>query len=351
LICEVQKMRKNNYAPLITGLIFFVMLFIFSERFIIGINSGLLTCVRIVIPSVFPFLIASSLTGYGVLPKPLKKLFEPITQFLFRLPAETVPAIIFGQLGGYLSGAKSAESLRQNGLINRYQAERLILFSTNAGMGFCVNAVGNAMLCSREAGRILLVSLCISALLTGIILKYIPLKGSDIEKTQLKPPVTFSSAVVTSVSSASYTMLATCGFVTLFAGVCEVTDFYIKNDTLRTAVTCLLEVTKGCIDLTGKTSLPVIASVCAFGGICIHLQIFSMSKINVFRFYLSRIIHAVSAYFICKIILYFNPIESPVFLSFSENAAPFSFSPIAAISLVFLSFLLISDLDNGKKIC
>ena len=112
-------MRKNNYAVPITGLIFFVLLFVFSERFIIGINSGLLTCVRIVIPSVFPFLIASALTGYGTLPKPLKKILEPITRFLFRMPAETVPAIILGQLGGYLAGAKSAESLRQNGIINK----------------------------------------------------------------------------------------------------------------------------------------------------------------------------------------------------------------------------------------
>lgn len=344
-------MRKNNYAAPVTGLIFFVMLFVFSERFIIGINSGLLTSVRIVIPSVFPFLIASSLTGYAALPKPLKKFFEPITRFLFRLPAETLPAIILGQLGGYLAGTKAAESLRQNGIISKTHSERLILFSTNAGMGFCVNAVGNAMLFSREAGRVLLISLCISALLTGLLLKYIPFSSSEIEKPQPKPPLSFSSALVTSVSSASYTMLTVCGFVALFSGVCAVTDFYIKNKAISTALTCLLEVTKGCVDLTGKTSLPVIASVCAFGGLCIHLQIFSMSKISVLRFYISRIVHSVSAYFICRVILHFNPVESPVFLSFSQNAAPFSFSPVSAISLVFLSFLLISDLDNLKKIC
>ena len=114
-------MKNNNYFAATTGLIFFVMLFIFSENFIAGINSGLMNCVRIVIPSVFPFLIASSLTGYGGLPKPLKKFFEPVTQFFFGLPADALPAIILGQLGGYLAGVKAAESLRKNGIISSSQ--------------------------------------------------------------------------------------------------------------------------------------------------------------------------------------------------------------------------------------
>lgn len=344
-------MKKNNYVAMVTGLIFFVMLFIFSEKFINGINSGLITCVRIVIPSVFPFLIASSLTGYGALPKPLKKFLDPITRFLFRLPADTVPAIILGQLGGYLAGVKAAESLQKNGIVSKSQAERLTLFCINAGMGFSVNAVGNAMLCSREAGKILLASLCISSLITGFISKFIPCNETDEKKTYQKQNTPFSDAVVNSVTSASHTMLAACGFVALFSGLCAVTDSLIGNETAKTAVTCLLEVTKGCIDLTGKTSLPVIALVCAFGGLCIHLQIFSMRRINILRFYLFRIIHSVLAYVTCRIIVYFNPVDSPVFLSFTENAAPFSFSVPAAISLVFLSFLLILDLDNNRKIC
>lgn len=344
-------MKKNNYIATVTGLLFFVMLFIFSEQFIIGINSGLMNCVRIVIPSVFPFLIASSLTGFGSIPNKLKRFLEPITRFFFRLPAETLPAIILGQLGGYLAGAKAAESLRKNGIISSSQSERLTLFCVNAGMGFSVNAVGNAMLCSREAGRVLLASLCVSSLLTGFVLKFFPLSGSDIEITSKKPRITFSDAVTTSVASASQTMLAACGFVTLFSGICAVTDSLIADETVKTAVTCFFEVTRGCVNLAGKAPLPVIAFVCAFGGLCVHLQVFSMSRPNVIRFYLFRIIHSAIAFFVCKIAIYINPIESPVFLSFSENAAPFSFSLPAAISLVFLSFLLISDLDYRREIC
>lgn len=347
-------MKKNSYVSMLTGIIFFVLLFIFSEKFIQGINSGLLNCVRIVIPSLFPFMIAASLAGSGELPKPLKKFFEPVTQFLFRLPADSLPAVILGQLGGYLSGAKAVQSLYSNGILSKSQAKRLMLFCVNAGMGFSVNAVGNAMLCSREAGRVLLAALCISALITGFIGRFLPDDDIKSDKKTEKSKLPFSAAVVGSVTSASQSMLAACGFVALFSGIGAAADYYIKSENVRLILSCLLEVTKGCADLTGNASLPVTAAVCAFGGLCVHLQVFSVAKefeLKILRFYIFRILHAVMAYAVCNVILHFHPVESAVFLSFSENAAAFSFSAPAAISLLFLCVLLILDLDNSKKIC
>ena len=338
---------------MLTGIVFFVLLFVFSEKFIQGINSGLLNCVRIVIPSLFPFLIASSLAGSGELPEGLKKFFDPLTRFMFRLPAECLPAVILGQLGGYLSGAKAVQSLHANGIITKNQSSRLMLFCVNAGMGFSVNAVGNAMLCSREAGKILLASLCISALIAGFLSRFLPDDGSaSARKSRTVPD--FSAAVVSSVSSASQAMLTVCAFTALFSGVCAVADGYIKSENVRLFLSCLLEITNGCNDLVGNASLPVIAAVCAFGGLCVHLQIFSLAKNSGMKlplFYAFRILHAAAAYAVCRLILHFHPIESPVFLSFSQNAAVFSFSAPAAISLLFLCFLLILDLDNNKKIC
>lgn len=352
MICGVFILKKCGYVTLISGIGFFVLLFVFSEKFLEGLNSGLVNCVGIVIPSVFPFLIASSLAGSGEFPKKLKSLLNPVTRFLFRQPAGSITAIFLGLFGGYLSGAKAVQSLCSKGALNKSQADRLMLFCVNAGVGFSVNAVGNAMLCSREAGRVLLWSLCVSSLITGILSGFLPEDNNKNNNYSIKTPLPFSVAFVNGVTSASQSMLAACGFVALFSGIGAVADAYIKNETLRLTLSCLLEVTKGCADITGKASLPVIAAVCAFGGICVHLQIFSMVReINIPRFYLFRIIHALTAYIICRIILYFHPIERAVFLALSENAEVFSFSAPAAISLLFLSFLLILDLDNIKKIC
>lgn len=343
---------KKGLAFSVFGICFFAFLFIFSEEFSEGIKTGLSNCAKAVIPSLFPFMVAATLTGYGELPEKLKRFLTPLTEFFFGLPADCFFAVITGQLGGYLSGAKAAETLFTSGKLTQSQTSRLIMFSVNAGMGFTVNAVGSVMLRSRESGRILLLSLVISSIILGFISKYF--KSDEREIKRLAPKeLSFSEAIVSSVSSAAVSTLFACAFVTVFSGISSVTESLIKSESISLAVSCILEVTNGCFDASGKISLPLIAAVCAFGGICVHMQVFSIAKetkINVPRFYFFRVIHSAIAYLTCKTILYFFPVEQSVFLSFSNNAALWSFSAPASVSLLFLSALLILDLDNKERI-
>ncbi len=346
-------MKKNNTAPLAMGLIMFVFIFVFAEQFAAGFATGLENCAKVVIPSLFPFLVASSLTGSGSLPAPLKRFAEPVTQRLFKLPAESLPAIILSQLGGYLAGAKAAESLCKSGTLTPNQSSRLLLFGVNAGMGFAINVVGRVLLGSREAGRILLFSLCASSLIIGI-LSSIFTKNDNSCLGCAKKSVSLSQATVESVTGSAEAMLTSCGFVCVFSGFCSVIEKYINNESLATAISCLLEITNGCVKACGKISLPMLAAACAFGGLCVHLQLFAIAKntsIKISTFYFFRILHAAVSYFVCSVTLYFHPIERLVFLSVSENAALWSFSTPAAISLLFLSALLILDLESERKIC
>lgn len=344
---------KNRFFIFLSGISAFVLIFLFSEEFSAGFSAGLSNCVNVVIPSLFPFLAASALAGSGELPSVFKRFSEPLTRRFFHLPADCLPAIILGQLGGYLSGASAAHSLYSSGIISGSQAQKLILFCINSGVGFSVNAVGNALLGSREAGKILLLSLCISSVITGFFIRFIP-DSSEKETIIQKENISFSSALVGSVNSASFAMLSCCGFVCLFSGISGITSRVIKNQTANLVIACLLEVTSGCATAAGRASLPVIAAVCAFGGLCVHMQIFSISKdfgIKIPVFYLFRLVHAVFAYASCRIILHFHPIEEQVMVSVSENIQLWSFSAPAAISLLFMCALLILDLDNNKKLC
>lgn len=346
-------LKKSNFAPTAAGIFLFIFLFIFSEAFLKGINAGLLNCVNIVIPSLFPFMTAASLAGSGNLPKPLKKAIEPITQFLFHLPAESITAIILGQLGGYLSGVKTTEALCNNGIISQSQAKRMLFFCISPGIGFTVNALGNAMLSSREAGKVILLSVCISSLMLGVLTRFFADRKNDSFDFRQKTP-DFSSAVVNSVTGSAYAMLAACAFVAVFSGFSAVCDQYIKNETAKLIINCFSEVTNTCAMYSGKFTFPATAAVCAFGGICVHLQVFALAKNakpDIFRFYLFRFLHSALSFILCSIILKFHPIEKEVFISVSDNFSAFSFSAPAAISLLFMCALLILDLDNGKKIC
>lgn len=345
---------SKGYLSLFTGVMLFAALFLFPDTFTAGISAGLELCGKILIPSLFPFLIAASLTGKGSLPPKPKKIIEPVTRFLFGLPADCLPAILLGQFGGYLSGAKAVQSLHSGKVISNSQAERLMLFCVNAGMGFSVNAVGSGTLNSRQAGRVLLLALCISSLVLGIASRLFIKDSPIITQKSSTVNIPFSAAVTGSVSSAAKAMLTACSFAIAFSALGSVSDAYIQNSSLRLIIACLLEVTKGCSDLSGNASLPLIAAVCAFGGICVHLQIFAVAdeiSINIPRFYLFRLLHSVFAYAACKIILYFHPVTLSASVMFYSNARLFSFSAPAAISLLFLCSLLILDLDNNRKIC
>ncbi len=287
------------------------------------------------------------------MPTLVKKIAEPITRRLFRLSSDCLPAIILGQLGGYLSGAKAAESLYSSGILSKHQAQKLLLFCVNSGVGFSVNAVGNALLGSRDVGRIILVSLSVSSLITGVFLRFIPDSTSETVKSVQKN-FSLSSAVVNSVSSASLSMVVCCGFVCFFSGIIGIIGGALNDPTAKTFFSCLLEVTSGCSEAAGKISIPMFAAVCAFGGLCVHMQIFSISKafgINIPLFYLFRVVHSVLAYAVCGMILYFYPIDVAASVSLGANAEMWSFSAPAAISLLFLCSLLILDLDNGRELC
>lgn len=345
-------MKTKGYTVVFSGVIMFVFLLIFTDEFGTGFSDGLRKCSEIVIPSLFPFLIASSLAGNGELPPKSSRFISPITRFFFGLPAESFFAVILGQFGGYLSGAKSAQVLCSSGKISKSQAEKLMLFCINPGIGFAVNAVGSIMLSSRNSGRIIFASICISSFICGVIAKFLPCAEPP-KNTANQSSVPFSSAVVNSVSSGTFSLLTACAFVCLFSGAVAVTEKYIHNKNIKLASICLLEITNGCFYASEELSLPLISAICAFGGLCVHMQIFAVADnfgIRISRFYFFRILHSVLAFIICGFILWLFPSDMQTMINITPEAELWSFSAPASISMLFLSALLILDLDNKRKI-
>lgn len=346
-------MKKTKAAAALISFFLICVLFAFGESFSSGIRKGLYACSNIIIPSLFPFMVASSLAAYGDLPESVKKLISFPMKKLLRLPEECFTAVILGLIGGYPVGAKTAGALYSSGKISSSQAKRLILFCVNSGAGFAINALGSGILSSRQSGKLIFISGCIASVITGIIASCVHSKEALTLPIHEKE-TSFSASVVDSVVSGATGILYVCGFVCIFSGISEIILSLNINENIKSAIICLTEVTCGCSVYAKKLSLPAISAITSFGGLCVHLQIFALSdsfQPGIPSFYLFRIIHAVFSALICRILLYFFPIANEVFLTFSENAAPWSFSAPSAISLLFLSALLILDLDTEKKIC
>lgn len=342
---------KKGYVQFFCGLLLTAMLFLFTKEFFSGAVDGLKNCAAIIIPSLFPFMVSSTLCASGEMPQKLLKALSPVCRILFDQRAESMGAIILGLFGGYPTGAKAAVSLYKSGKITKKQAQRLILFCVNAGAGFCVTALGGSMLGSRKAGCIILVSLCISAIVLGLFAR--GKREEFIPRAQIIPQP-FSQAFVSSVSSAGKGIIDICAFVTLFSGLISCISASGINEKYLLPLYCIAEITCGCANAAGKIPLEFIAAACAFGGICVHMQVFAIAgeaAPPIGKFYLFRVLHAGLSALVCSVLLRFFPIEIHTAVTLNENAALISLSVPVSLSMLIMCALLILDLDCNKKIC
>ena len=130
-----------------------------------AVEEALSLCARSVIPSLFPFLVISSLLlamGFGDLTASvLSGLMEP----LFRIGGPGSAALVLGLLGGYPIGAKTAGELYQSHALSRQEAERLLTFCNNCSPVFLISVLGSGIFGSVRAGVWLLLIHVGSALL------------------------------------------------------------------------------------------------------------------------------------------------------------------------------------------
>lgn len=343
-------MKKQSGAFLL-GAAIFICAFLFPEKFTEGVKNGLLLSANTVVPSLFVFMCASSIIASGGMPDLFKKAAKPVMKLL-ALPAEAFPAVFLGLFAGYPTGAKMTEELFESGRISHRQAERMLRFCVSPGIGFSVNAVGIMMLGSKKSGIIILISVCISSLMIGFFSAAgEKADGDPTDEMRTKSP---DEALVYGVSSGAESMLKICGFVAAFSGIGEIIALIPVNEKAKILLQCFLEVTGGCAKAVSSVPLPITAGICAFGGICIHTQIFSICgecKIKKFEFILFRLIHAALSALVCIIILNYFPVEADVISIQTERLVINSFSFPASVSLMFLASLIILDLDNGRKMC
>ena len=105
-------------------------------------KDGLLLCYNVIIPSLFPFFVLSTLVVELGLVSYLGRLLSPLMRPLFRVPGEGATALALGFVGGYPVGARTTLSLYEKGLCTKTEAERMLAFCNNSGPAFILGVVG-----------------------------------------------------------------------------------------------------------------------------------------------------------------------------------------------------------------
>ncbi len=358
-----------------------VLLLIYPEN---GLNSarfGLNIWFSSVLPALFPFMAASFLLLETGVVRLISHVFAPVTRFLFFAPGESAYVFLASAMSGYPVGARLSAELYASKQITEAEAQRMIRFTSVSGPVFITGTVCAGLLGLPEAGAYLAAAHYLSAIAVGILFgvfarrQHLKINNKPKERfadawAQFKkdaagcPPV--GDMLSSSIEKALQVLLKVGGFIILFSVVLEMLKITGVMDALRwvympvanmagfsaESTQALLyggvEMTSGCaqaaaLSLPVVIKLPLIASIIAFGGLCIHLQTTAMTvsfglKPKGFAF--AKSIQAMLAFFFTSVLLSVFPLTTAAanFHAETKTAAygGVIFAAAAVLVLVFI---------------
>ena len=244
------------------------------------VSAGISLCARTLIPSLFPFMVVSSMViSSGACTEFFGALAKPLCSVL-RVSRDGACALVLGWLCGFPIGARCARELYGNGRISFDEYERLTCISGTPSPAFLILSVGGGMLGDVRLGAVLYF-VCVScAILMGIVLRmrrgeraYAPICRT---KSTRKPLL---ECFVRSVSDSATAMMTVCSFVIFFSAFLGVLEQSIKflglSDTAHAVVFCIFEMTTGLYRvcaLAPASALPLCALAAGWAGLCVHFQ-------------------------------------------------------------------------------
>jgi sporulation integral membrane protein YlbJ len=228
----VQPLKRNQLrAALLCGalLLSAAALVANTGEAIAGAKEGLTLCTGVIIPSLFPFFVLSSLVVDLGLAAYLGRALEGVMRPLFRVSGSCAAALVMGLIGGYPVGARTALQLYEQGQCTKKEAERLLAFCNNSGPAFILGVVGAGVFGSGRVGALVYLTHATSALLVGILFRF---SGGREEKGASAVPrsaiqtVRVSTAFTGAVVKALQSSLNICAFVIFFSVVLRLLSAY-----------------------------------------------------------------------------------------------------------------------------
>ena len=274
-----------------------VVMILLSDILKSEIYDGFIFSFTTVIPTLFPFFILSDIwssTGASGSGGILSRTFEKI----FRVNGCALLSFISGLICGFPVGVKIASGLYINKRISRDELEHLIGFINNPSVAFVISGVGSGMLGSSYIGLLLYISIILSAVTVGFVFRGSK-KNFEVSKDNLEQ----SFNIVDSIKNAGLNSLNVASCIVFFSGVLGLISGIIKNNSVITCVSMLLEVTNAVRIIASYTLLPkrltliLIAFALGFSGFSVHLQAFSFlpPEIKRRRYFLMKLLQGLIA--------------------------------------------------------
>ncbi|MBS6366394.1 MAG: sporulation protein [Clostridiales bacterium] len=378
--------RCRDFLTAIGLLLAVLSLVLYPAEAVEAARSGLELCLNVIIPSLFPFFVLSSLCVDLGLIRHLGRLLEPVMYPLFRVNGSCSAAFALGIIGGYPVGAKTAISLYEKQYCTKAEAERMLSFCNNSGPAFILGVVGAGVFSSGTIGMMLYCMHVLASILIGIGSGLFAGRGAGARTVRRAPTrieaVSFTEAFTSSVKNSFFSTLAICGFVIFFTVVIRM---LFLTGVLRVAasglalllgplgmteawaerlLTGFIEMSSGVWSLqsvagslTGKLSLA--AFILGWAGVSVHFQVLSFigkSGLSTRTYILGKFLHGVLSAALMFLACRFFPVTGSVPAYYAEqisNLAGLDFSTALTVScaaalVIWVVLLAISVVIMGR---
>ncbi len=267
-------------------------------------ERGMKLCVTTVIPSLFPFMVASELIVMSGAAEAIGGILKRPARLLFGISGEGCSAFLLGMVCGFPMGTRAAISLYREGRISHGELERLVCFSNNPSSAFVISAVGTALFGCREFGVALYVVTIISSVAVGVLQKV--MFGAEdrgepcvpAEKREAKRGIESFSLAVSSSASA---MLSICAFVIFFSTFTGTLGVLISSFDISRVARALFfsffELTGGVAEAAAIEPISLAVCIAAFSvgwsGLSVHFQMIGIcdgTSVSLGRYFASKLL-------------------------------------------------------------
>ena len=314
-----------------------LILILDTKTMVIGATEGITLCLRTVIPSLFPFILLSSILTSSIMGFRL-----PFSNFwgkILRIPKNCESIFAIGMIGGYPAGAQAVVQAVERDLLSPAEGQRMLLFCNNAGPSFIF---GMGLTLFRDpvvcwyVWAIQILSACIIGILT-------PGSRSDTMPKNNNAIHTYAT-----LAKAIKVMALICGWVIIFRiGLTYATKYLLAGfpSEWQALISGSLELTNGCMLLQkihDRTICFIMVSVLlAFGGLCVTMQTNSVTNsagMKISGYLIAKVCQAIIAGSLASIL------AVPIY--HIQKTTAFFFIAAGVVSILAYRFLIARFLQN-----
>lgn len=351
------KARLKSLLLAACALLLAICLLIMPNETLSASKRGLDIWTSSVFPSLLPFFVMGEiLIGFGVVHF-IGVLFEPVMKPIFNVPGVGSFIWAMGMASGYPAGAKFTARMRQEGQLNKVQAERLIAFTNASNPLFIIAVVSVSFLKAPRLGLLLVIAHYGSNLIVGLFMRFYKIEAQSqvrstsnkniwrrafetLHQTRIEQNKPFGKLFGDAVIHSVQTLLMIGGFIMFFSvfssilietgilvGISRIFEVIFRLFNLSPSLalpfsTGIFEITLGIQQIANysdevlKIKAVLVSVLLAFNGLSVHAQVASLladTDISYFPYFIGRLLQGV---FSACIVLLFYP------LILTSNKAP-----------------------------